>query len=143
MAVMGGNLDLVKWLASKRHCPLRVPSKKGGDGPIRTSRGMSPLMIATQHKNVAILRYLVADKGLSLLEEENNLDSTSVLTHLLFLLKTVPESMVQVPNDTSERESRPPPVKSICLPLASCHTVVNSSDGDNSISGSTNHRSSF
>jgi hypothetical protein len=120
---------------------LRVPRKKGDDGPILTSRGLSPLMIAIQHQNVDILRYLVAYKGLSLLEEQNSLDSTSVLTHLTFLLKTVPESMVQAQNDTLERESRPPG-REVRVPLASCQNV-DSPDDANSASGSCDLRSSF
>ena len=87
MAIMGGNLELVRWLANRRRCPLRGSNtaqrkkKSGTEGPLLTSKGMSPLMLAVQHHEVDILRFLVAEKGVSLLEEQRNLDSTSILIH--------------------------------------------------------------
>ena len=81
MAILGKNLDLVRWLASERHCPLRSPN---GRKALLTSKGRSPLRLAL--KNLDILRYLVAEMDQSMLEED--LNYRSIVKHLTFLLKS-------------------------------------------------------
>jgi hypothetical protein len=108
MAILGGNLELVQWLASERCCPLRAAAwstrkkkksldqQRGGRGdtastttmpPLVTSKGRSPIHLALPHSRVDILRYLVADKKLSLLEDvTEEADILLALRHLTSLL---------------------------------------------------------
>jgi hypothetical protein len=109
MAILSGNLELVQWLASERCCPLRAApttrKKKSsldnnncGDTsiPLVTSKGRSPIHLALQHSRVEILRYLVAEKKLSLLEEViEEADFKFVLHHLTCLLQVWPDSAIK------------------------------------------------
>jgi FYVE zinc finger len=103
-AVLGGNLDLLKFLVDENCCPIRS-IRVAGSGkessnkaiPIVTSKGRSLLGIAMENENLSIVRYLVAEKGLSLLGEKD-------LTHDLLcrnfekLLRVAPEDSFFNPN---------------------------------------------
>jgi hypothetical protein len=91
LAVLGGNLKLVKWLASERFCPLRAPKKrnKKTDGPILTSKGRSPLAVAMIHQRLDIVQYLVADMRVSLFDEKE-MNSNVALANFTSLLKMLP-----------------------------------------------------
>ena len=84
-------MKLVEWLASDRFCPLRTLKKRGkkAEIPILTSKGRSPLSIALLHQKLDIVRYLVADKGLSLFEEKGS-DGNFALVNFTSLLKMLP-----------------------------------------------------
>jgi hypothetical protein len=148
MAILGGNLELVQWLASERYCPLRVAlstrkknssldNHRGGDTsmPLVTSKGRSPIHLALQQSRLDILRYLVADKKLSLLEEvTEEADVKFALRHLTFLLQVAPDSNIQATGRLLEnrssylvKEEAHPimanvPVEQVA-PFASCYTV--------------------
>jgi FYVE zinc finger len=77
-AVLGGNLDMLKFLVDENCCPIKSvrvagtgkdPSNKYT--PIVTSKGRSLLGIAMDSENLRIVRYLVAEKGLSLTGEKD------------------------------------------------------------------------
>lgn len=183
MAILGGNLKLLKWLVEERCCPLRDYNARGAkraagssvtavaagavDGvlaastattsslygpppPLLTSKGRSPVRLALAHQpsHVEILRYLVAEQGMSLLEEDSPLDYDSLLIHLTHLLKTVPEQALKkadtndgeapLSSDAIEKQTlglmRPrsksedskvssTPSSSAPLPLAACYNV--------------------
>jgi hypothetical protein len=61
------------------------------DSPILTSKNRSPLGIALLHQRVDIVRYLVADMGVSLFEEKD-LNTNMALANFTSLLKMLPES---------------------------------------------------
>jgi hypothetical protein len=108
MAIHSGNLELVRWLASERCCPLHaapttrkknssLDNNKGVDTsiPLVTSKGRSPIQLALKH-SVEILRYLVSEKKLSLLDQvTEESDVRFALHHLTFLLQAVPGSAMQ------------------------------------------------
>ncbi|KAL3934616.1 MAG: hypothetical protein SGBAC_009706 [Bacillariaceae sp.] len=106
MAVFGGNLQLVQWLVQDRFVPLQrsVPlalnantssSKRFNDSLVlRTSKGRSPLRLALAKEHTDILKYLVSNQKLNLLEEDLRMDYHKVLRHLTGLLDTVPASML-------------------------------------------------
>lgn len=108
LAILGGNVKIVKWLCSERFCPLRMPKKRGKrDGPIVTSKGRSALGIALLHQKLDIVRYLVADMDASLFEEKH-MNTNMALANFTSLLKMLPESTFEgkrmittaVPNPT-------------------------------------------
>lgn len=84
-------MKLVEWLALDRFCPLRTLKKRGkkAEIPILTSKGRSPLSIALLHQKLDIVRYLVADKGLSLFEEKGS-NGNFALVNSTSLLKILP-----------------------------------------------------
>jgi hypothetical protein len=98
-AVVGGNLNLVQWLATDHCCPLRECTsgrkvKKAAaatttDGPILTSKGRSALEIALTDRQMEIVRYLVAEKRMLFSEEKylqavpTLVDFTTTLVHML------------------------------------------------------------
>jgi hypothetical protein len=83
LAVMGGNLLLVKWLASHRYCPIRVPILKRGskqkEGLLLTSKGRSPLAVALAYQKVDIIHYLITEMNMSFLEEDDLATATNFL----------------------------------------------------------------
>jgi hypothetical protein len=84
-------VKLVEWLASDRLCPLHALRKRGKkvEGPILTSKGRSPLSIALLYQKLDIVRYLVADKGMSLFEEKAS-NGDFALANFASLLKMLP-----------------------------------------------------
>ena len=72
-AVLGGNLELLKWLIEEHCCPLRsirISSGRQRDAagtytPILTSKGRSLLGIALENRNIDIVHYLVVKKRMS------------------------------------------------------------------------------
>lgn len=104
MAIIGGNLDLVRWLMNEKCCPLRRRDKDRSI--LITSKGRTPIQLALTQSNPEILRFLVVEKGLSLMREDLRGDYRHLLVHLTSLLKTVPESMLhQLDDDESEKSS--------------------------------------
>jgi hypothetical protein len=94
LAILGGNEKLVEWLASDRFTPLRCTPRKGrkkSDGPILTSKGRSPLAIAMLHQRLDIIRFLVAEKGMSLFEEKE-IGNNLALANFTSLLKMLPDN---------------------------------------------------
>lgn len=92
LAILGGNLNLVRWLVSERFCPLRTHTKKGrkfNDCPILSSKGRSPLEIALLDQRVDIVYYLVVEMNQSLFEE-NVVNSNMALANFTSLLKMLP-----------------------------------------------------
>lgn len=97
LAILGGNLDLVRWLTSARYCPLRMQKKKGRktfNTPLLTSKGRSPLAIALLHQRLDILQYLVCGLNQSLFAEEE-LNTNVALANFTSLLKMLPASFFQ------------------------------------------------
>jgi len=92
LAILGGNLNLVRWLTSERFCPLRTQTRKGKKVlsiPLLTSKGRSPLEIALLHQRIDIVHYLVAEKKQSLFEEKN-LSTDVTLANLTSVLNMIP-----------------------------------------------------
>lgn len=84
-AVLGGNLDLLKWLVDEHCCPIksmRVSGKTAHNAgtytPIVTSKGRSLLGIAMETGNLPIMRYLVVEKSISVAGEKDI--TTTMLT---------------------------------------------------------------
>lgn len=100
MSILGGNLDLVRWLISDKCCPLRRRDK--AKSLLCTSKGRSPVRLALVKDNPEILRFLVSEQGMSLEAEDLRGDYKQLLVHLTTLLNAVPESMLQ-PKDDSDR----------------------------------------
>jgi hypothetical protein len=100
MSILGGNLELLHWLISDKCCPLRRRDK--AKSLLCTSKGRSPIRLALTHKNPEILRFLVAEQGLSLMDEDLRGDYQHLLVHLTSLLEAVPDSMVQPIDNKSE-----------------------------------------
>eukprot|EP00980_Cylindrotheca_fusiformis_P005177 scaffold1106_cov126-Cylindrotheca_fusiformis.AAC.3 len=102
MAVMGGNVALVQWLISDRFVPTKrtTPaatsnSKRFSDNLVlRTSKGRSLLRLALGLEHSDILKFLVSNQKLDLLEEDLRMDYRKVLRHLTVLLETVPAAML-------------------------------------------------
>jgi hypothetical protein len=93
LAILGGNLHLVKWLASERFCPLRTQRKKGRkfhDDPLRSSKGSSPLEMALLRQRVDIVHYLVVEMNQTLFEE-NIVNSNVALANFTLLLNMLPQ----------------------------------------------------
>lgn len=94
-AVLGGSLQSLKWLVDEHCCPLRSlrvggrRQSRGSYTPILTSRGRSLLGIAMENQNLEIVRYLVADKNMSLTEEKGLALETTIRT-LEAALKRLP-----------------------------------------------------
>jgi hypothetical protein len=101
MAIVGGKLELVQWLISEKCCPLRRRDK--AKSLLCTSKGRSSLRLALSHKNPEILRYLVAENGLSLMDEDLRGDYSHLLVHLTCLLETVPNAMLRPEDNQSDR----------------------------------------
>ena len=94
LAVLGGNLGLIKWMIETRYVPLRmVQTQKNGRKPVEvpllTSHGRSPMAIALLHQRLDIVRYFVVDLNLSFFAEEN-LNTGVALANFTTLLKLIP-----------------------------------------------------
>jgi len=101
MSILGGNLDLVIWLVTEKCCPMRRRDK--AKSLLSTSKGRSPLRLALTKDNPEILRYLVAEQGMSLGDEDLRGDYKHLLIHLTSLLDTVPASMLRPKGDSSDQ----------------------------------------
>ena len=105
-AVLGGSLSLLQWLCDEHRCPLRSlrvggrRSTRGSYTPILTSRGRSLLGIAMENRNLDIVRYLVADKNMSLAEEKGlSLETTiQTLEAALHRLPSNPDGTIPLPS---------------------------------------------
>jgi len=82
-AVLGGNLDVLKWLVDENCCPIKSFRVAGNAKDsarytaIVTSKGRSLLGIAMENEDLQIVRYLVVEKGIALSGEQD------VTPHLL------------------------------------------------------------
>ena len=100
-AVLGGNLDLLKWLVDEHCCPLRSirishgkeKDSQGSYTPILTSKGRSLLGIALSNRNIGIVRYLVAEKRM-LLSAEKGLSVDTLVQNLDLVLRVLPEEVL-------------------------------------------------
>jgi len=101
MSILGGNLDLVRWLITDKCCPLRRRDK--ARSLLCTSKGRSPIRLALAKDSPEILRFLVSEQGMSLEAEDLRGDYKLLLVHLTTLLNTVPESMLRPEEEDSER----------------------------------------
>ena len=105
-AVLGGSLSLLKWLVDDHCCPLRSlrvggrRQSRGSYTPILTSRGRSLLGIAMENRNLEIIRYLVADKNMSLTEEKGlSIETTiQILDAALHRLPSNPDGTIPLPS---------------------------------------------
>lgn len=95
-AVLGGNLQVLKWLVDEHCCPIKSVqicgiSKDSGIKctPIVTSKGRSLLGIAMETQNVAIVRYLVVDKDVRLAGEKD-ITAEMLLLNLDAVLRLLP-----------------------------------------------------
>jgi hypothetical protein len=105
-AVLGGNLDLLKFMVDENCCPIKSVrvSTSGKDPsnkytPIVTSKGRSLLGIAMEGENLSIVRYLIVEKGLNLFGEKD-------LTHDL-LCRNFEKLLRLVPGDVFSNLSTP------------------------------------
>jgi len=101
-AVLGGSLELLKWLIEEHCCPLRsirVSSGRQRDAagtytPILTSKGRSLLGIALENRNIDIVHYLVVKKRMMITAEKGI--SNEILTQNLDLvLRVLPDNAFQ------------------------------------------------
>jgi hypothetical protein len=93
LAILGGNLHLVRWLVSGRFCPLRTQKRKGkklNDGPLVSSGGSSPLEMAMFHQRLDIVHYLVVEMNQSVFEENIVANSNVALANFTSLLTMLP-----------------------------------------------------
>jgi hypothetical protein len=68
-AVLGGNIDLVRWLVDEHCCPILYQMTRGNRNRVNlicTSKGRSMLSISMETQNIGLVRYLVAEKNLSM-----------------------------------------------------------------------------
>jgi hypothetical protein len=98
LAVLGGNLKIVSWLIQERYCPVKVQSKPtrkkeqaGTEGPLLTSKGRSPLVIAMLHQKLELVRFLVAEGGASLFDEKD-MNKNLALANFTTVLKMLPDN---------------------------------------------------
>lgn len=106
-AVIGGNLDLLRFLVDELYCPLNGNNGKRwrNDGnsehtKLLTSKGRSLLRLAIEHNYVAICRYLMVEKRMSL-AEEMDLSLGNVMKTLDCVIHILPESalsMLDIPS---------------------------------------------
>jgi len=85
-AVMGGSLTLVKWLVESHACPLsvKIDIKTGRLMSIQTSSGRSLIDLAIAGKpKLDILRYLILEKDLSVLDAKDSTLASRCLETLL------------------------------------------------------------
>mmetsp|Transcript_35922 Transcript_35922/g.86805 ORF Transcript_35922/g.86805 Transcript_35922/m.86805 type:complete len:1422 (-) Transcript_35922:2467-6732(-) len=105
-AVLGGNLELLKWLIEEHCCPLRsirISSGRQRDAagtytPILTSKGRSLLGIALENRNIDIVHYLVVKKRMMITAEKGI--SNEILTQNLDLVLRV------LPDDAFQRQQQ-------------------------------------
>ena len=102
LAILGGNLNLIRWMVETRYVPLHVihvekNGRKSAEKPILTSHGRSPMAIALLHQRLDIVHYLVVDLNLSFFAEEN-LNAGVALTNFTMLLKMLPADFLRRQN---------------------------------------------
>jgi hypothetical protein len=72
LAAEGGNLKLFKWLVEVKFCPLFMEDFDSNEEcALLNAKGESALAIAIKFGNVDIMKYLVQEKGCSVLEIKN------------------------------------------------------------------------
>eukprot|EP00980_Cylindrotheca_fusiformis_P028511 scaffold22607_cov123-Cylindrotheca_fusiformis.AAC.8 len=101
MAVRGGNLSLVKWLLFDHYCPMYKRTGKDRKRTLLlTSKGRSAVDMALEQSKPEILKFLVSNQGVSLLEGAKK-SNRNCLNHLMCLIELIPESMLSnISNDT-------------------------------------------
>jgi len=116
-AAMGGNLEVLKWLVDLRCCPIytyeyrqnnlynKKYNKKSSDNtgptPILTSKGRSVLDIALKGPKVDLLRYLIAEKNMSVM----NVDNVELaLMALDAIVRGLPEELVREDDSVDEED---------------------------------------
>jgi len=95
MAIRGDNLSLVKWLMFEHYCPLYQSNTTGKERSLlKTSKGRTVIDMALEQSKPEILKFLVTNQGLSLMEgaKKENRDS---LNHLMCLIQLIPEVMLE------------------------------------------------
>lgn len=112
-AVLGGNLDLLKWLVDENCCPIKSVRVSGSAKdsrytPIVTSKGRSLLGIAMENNNVSIVRYLVVMKGI-LLAGEKDITMDMLIVNLDRVLRMLPEEPSISPALFEDPETSPVP----------------------------------
>jgi hypothetical protein len=73
-AVLGANVELVKWLVDKHGCPISIKQdpRTGRLQSLQTSAGRSLIDLAmTGRPKLAVLRYLVMEKNLSVMDTKD------------------------------------------------------------------------
>jgi FYVE zinc finger/Zinc finger, C3HC4 type (RING finger) len=107
-AVLGRNLDLLKFLVDENCCPISClsvigRSKDSGakNTPIVTSKGRSLLRIALELNSIQMIRYLVVEKGLSIFSEKE-LSIQTLCQNLTLCLNMLPSSHAAAINHDNE-----------------------------------------
>ena len=103
MAITSGNIELLRWLASDRFCPL---TNSKNSGPLVTGKGRTPLQLSLSHLDV--FQFLVVEKGLPL--DCEDLNYSMLLEHISSLLKTVSQKKISVlsqNNRTKRKQAKP------------------------------------
>jgi len=108
-AIIGGSLNLVRWLVDIHFCPIFVTSLMNvndiinnnhtngtGKQPLLTSEGRSALNLAMSTQQVYILRYLVLEKGMSLYETKS----------LRIALLNLEKALEELPTGYTQEETR-------------------------------------
>ena len=112
-AVLGGSLQLLKWLVDENCCPIKsvrvsgiTRDSVGKYTPIVTSKGRSPLGIAMENANTPIVRYLVVEKGIRL-SGERDMTQAMLIRTLEAVLRLLPEdsSRVSVPGEVTTEDA--------------------------------------
>jgi hypothetical protein len=108
-AVLGGNLNLLKWLVEEPNCcplrSIRISGRKGESRvvPVTTSKGRSLLLLALEKNHVDIIRYLVVDKNMPL-SEEKSLTMATALATLDAVLRLLPADETVSQSETRNAE---------------------------------------
>jgi hypothetical protein len=115
-AVLGGNLDLLKFLVDENCSPVksvRISGFTRDSGakytPIVTSRGRSLLGMAVETQNIHIVRYLVVEKNLSLLCEKD-IGHEFLCRNLEIALRILPAEFSSLPFADSTDSNLSPPI---------------------------------
>ena len=93
MVILGGNVDLARWLCKERFVPVTTEVKTRGAAksvPLGTSKGRTPLKLAIKQKNHDMLKFLVAEMEVSLFDEDIKGDFRYILAHLSNTLHRAP-----------------------------------------------------
>jgi hypothetical protein len=93
MAILGGNVELARWLCKERFVPVTAEVKSRGavkSLPIGTSKGRTPLKLAMKQKNHDMLKLLVSEMDVSLFDEDLKGDYRYLLAHLSNTLHRAP-----------------------------------------------------
>ena len=90
-AVEGGNIHIVHWLIEDHFCPIKLvrngrAKRNSGDSMLPTSKGRTALSIAMDRMKIDVLRYLVIDCGVSIMEATDLRSSLRALEAALVAL---------------------------------------------------------